>query len=105
MNSRTFVALMFTMSRNLDFDRDEAALETTLSKPDTALGFGYAESKWVSEQILQTYASQNFLNATTVRCGQMTGGRTGAWNEHEWFPSIVKSSVALGMFPDAEGVS
>lgn len=33
----------------------------------------------------------------------MTGGPSGAWNEHEWFPSLVKSSVALGKIPDVEG--
>lgn len=76
-----------------------------MSVPDTALDSGYAESKWVSERILQRFASETSLSATSVRCGQMTGGRTGTWNEHEWFPSIVKSSVAFGMFPLAEGVS
>ena len=76
-----------------------------LEAPDTAVGLGYGESKWVSERILQRFASEGAMRAISVRCGQMTGGRSGAWNEHEWFPSLVKSSVALGMFPEGEGVS
>ncbi|KAH8093319.1 hypothetical protein DFH11DRAFT_1684209 [Phellopilus nigrolimitatus] len=35
----------------------------------------------------------------------MLGGPSGAWSTHEWFPSLVKSSIALGMLPDADGVS
>lgn len=77
----------------------------TLPEPDTSIGLGYGESKWVSERILSIIASKTTLTATSIRCGQMTGGQSGAWNQHEWFPSLVKSSIALGMFPAGEGVS
>ena len=30
---------------------------------------------------------------------------TGAWGTTEWVPILVKSSVALGMLPDLDGVS
>ena len=79
--------------------------EVPLTEPDSAIGGGYGESKWVSECILHTIASKSALRVTAIRCGQMTGGQSGAWNEHEWFPSIVKSSFALDMFPAGEGVS
>ncbi|KAH8110862.1 acetyl-CoA synthetase-like protein [Phellopilus nigrolimitatus] len=78
--------------------------EEPLSTPDTAISTGYTESKWVSEHILQVATEKTPLSATVVRCGQMTGGPSGAWNTHEWFPSLIKSSIALGMLPDATGV-
>ena len=76
-----------------------------LTEPDTAIGIGYGESKWVAERILLKAASGTTLRAISIRCGQMTGGKNGAWNTHEWLPSIVKSSIALRMFPGIEGVS
>ncbi|KAH8110877.1 acetyl-CoA synthetase-like protein [Phellopilus nigrolimitatus] len=84
--------------------KDEPGPEEPLATPDTAIGTGYAESKWVSEHILQVASEKTPLSATVVRCGQMTGGPSGAWNTHEWFPSLIKSSIALGMLPDANGV-
>lgn len=79
--------------------------EAHLAQPDRAIGIGYAESKWVSEQILQRASKATPLSSTVARCGQMTGGQSGAWNEHEWFPSLVKSSLTLRMLPEAEGVA
>ncbi|KAH8110846.1 acetyl-CoA synthetase-like protein [Phellopilus nigrolimitatus] len=86
------------------WSKDEPGPEEPLATPDTAIGTGYAESKWVSEHILQVATEKTPLSATVVRCGQMTGGPSGAWNTHEWFPSLIKSSIALGMLPDANGV-
>ena len=88
----------------IGWDKEGLAPEQPLQEPDPALGSGYTESKWVSERIIQRAANEKHLRATAVRCGQMTGGQSGAWNTHEWFPSLVKSSVALGMFPTVEGV-
>ncbi|KAH8110853.1 acetyl-CoA synthetase-like protein [Phellopilus nigrolimitatus] len=87
-----------------NYSKDEPGPEEPLATPDTAIGTGYAESKWVSEHILQIASEKTELSATVVRCGQMTGGPSGAWNTHEWFPSLIKSSIALGMLPDANGV-
>ncbi|OSX58824.1 hypothetical protein POSPLADRAFT_1151619 [Postia placenta MAD-698-R-SB12] len=69
-------------------------------EPNLAAGTGYAESKWVSEQILYTAASKTSLNALVVRVGQVCGGLDGAWNVHEWFPTLVQSALRLGCFPD-----
>lgn len=81
------------------------APEEYLAEPDSALGLGYSESKWVSEHILRTASSQQTALSTTVmRCGQMTGGPSGAWNTHEWFPSLLKSSIKMGKIPAIEGV-
>ncbi|CAL1699334.1 unnamed protein product [Somion occarium] len=64
-----------------------------------AVGMGYSESKWVAEKLLSVVASKTTLRPVTVRVGQVTGGRSGAWNQAEWFPSLVKSSVNLGCLP------
>ncbi|KAI5121945.1 hypothetical protein M0805_002017 [Coniferiporia weirii] len=86
-----------------NFDGSSLGPEEHLARPDSALGTGYAESKWVSEQILQKASASTPLSTTVVRCGQMTGGPSGAWNDHEWFPSLIKSSIALGKVPIMEG--
>ncbi|KAL6306740.1 hypothetical protein BKA93DRAFT_894740 [Sparassis latifolia] len=73
----------------------EAAIE-----PNAAVGSGYAESKWVSEQILSEAAAKTTLKPVVVRVGQVTGGVDGAWNVNEWFPSLVQTAAAMGYFPD-----
>ncbi|KZT73708.1 acetyl-CoA synthetase-like protein [Daedalea quercina L-15889] len=78
---------------------EEFILETS-SKPEYAVGTGYAESKWVSEQILFAAAEKTALSPLVARLGQICGGPDGAWNAHEWFPSVVQSAPALGCFPD-----
>ncbi|KZP21519.1 acetyl-CoA synthetase-like protein [Athelia psychrophila] len=46
------------------------------------------------------------LHATSFRIGQISGGRpSGAWATSDWVPSFVKSSLALGALPDAQGVA
>ena len=89
----------------LDYNGAKPAPEEYLLEPDSALGFGYAESKWVSENILRKASERTPISTTVFRCGQMTGGPSGAWNEHEWFPSLVKSSITLGQLPATGGVS
>jgi len=78
---------------------EEFILETS-SNPEYAIGTGYAESKWVSEQILFTAAEKTALEPLVARLGQICAGRDGVWNAHEWFPSMVQSVPTLGCFPD-----
>lgn len=72
--------------------------------PDFAVGAGYSESKWVSEQILQIAASKTSLQPVIIRVGQLSGGLNGAWNVVEWIPALIKSSICLGVLPDCDGV-
>ncbi|KAJ3903705.1 hypothetical protein F5879DRAFT_1002249 [Lentinula edodes] len=66
-----------------------------------AVGGGYGESKYVTERIL----AKSGLQATSFRIGQVTGGApNGAWAITDWVPIIVKSSLTLGVLPDAFGV-
>jgi len=76
--------------------------------------FGYPEAKWVCEQVLLA-ANEFYGNASpdgedpllltsSVRIGQMTGPEgSGAWNESEHFPLIVRTSQTLKALPDLDG--
>ncbi|KAF9553317.1 acetyl-CoA synthetase-like protein [Agrocybe pediades] len=67
--------------------------------PEVAVGSGYTESKWVSEDILMHACKHTKLNSIIVRVGQLAGGTNGSWNIAEWFPALVQSSSVLGCFP------
>ncbi|THV08167.1 acetyl-CoA synthetase-like protein [Dendrothele bispora CBS 962.96] len=67
---------------------------------EIASGGGYAQSKWVSEQIMQAAASTAGLRATVVRLGQACGSPNGSWNSKEWLPAIVRSAPYLKCIPD-----
>ncbi|KAG5635590.1 putative NRPS-like protein biosynthetic cluster [Sphagnurus paluster] len=89
--------------------------------PETPLGaenvaeFGYPEAKWVCEQLLLAAdelfggacsLDEPLLQGSNVRIGQMTGAEgSGAWNESEHFPIMVRTSQQLGALPALEGVS
>ncbi|TFK80331.1 acetyl-CoA synthetase-like protein [Polyporus arcularius HHB13444] len=68
--------------------------------PFAALGTGYSESKWIAEEILCKIAEREGVPVSVVRLGQLCGDRKGHWNESEWFPAMVKSSLHVGCLPD-----
>ncbi|KAG6872432.1 hypothetical protein C0995_009766 [Termitomyces sp. Mi166 len=76
--------------------------ESIIEDSSVALGYGYGESKYVVERIL----GKSGLQATAVRVGQVCGGQPkGSWSTTEWVPMLVKSSVALGAFPNIDGTA
>ena len=73
---------------------------------------GYAQSKHVSEQILATASTKLGLPVSIVRCGQLAGASedansddnpAAAWNKHEWLPTLIQTSKALGKIPRTLG--
>ncbi|KAI9058630.1 acetyl-CoA synthetase-like protein [Trametes sanguinea] len=71
--------------------------------PELALGTGYGESKWVTEQIFHRAAQDTGVKAIVVRVGQLCGDtRFGGWNTTEWVPAIVRVSKLLGCIPAAD---
>ncbi|KAL9117654.1 MAG: hypothetical protein Q9187_005810 [Circinaria calcarea] len=68
---------------------------------------GYAESKYLSEQLLHYAARKLSIEASIARVGQIAGAvkHVGLWNRVEWFPSLVISSFNLGAVPDSLGSS
>ncbi|KAH0588812.1 Polyketide synthase HetM [Termitomyces sp. J132] len=83
------------------WDKSKGAVpEDVMDDVQVALGGGYGEAKHVAERILL----RSGLQALSFRVGQISGGRPrGVWPTTEWFPILVKSSVSLGMIPDAPG--
>lgn len=87
--------------------------EVSLDAENTA-EFGYPEAKWVGECVLLAAedlfghagnAEEPLIKVSNVRIGQMTGPEgSGAWNESEHFPIIVKTSQQLGALPSLDGV-
>lgn len=70
---------------------------------DVATGFGYGESKFVTEKMLES-AQSSGLETCVVRLGQLTGDKqSGSWSPTDWVPSIVASSLSVGCLPDALG--
>lgn len=80
--------------------------ETIITDPLAALPMGYGESKYLAERILD-HASSTLasLNISIARVGQVAGPAysPGFWNKWEWFPSLVTSSLYLGIVPDSLG--
>ncbi|EPQ54835.1 acetyl-CoA synthetase-like protein [Gloeophyllum trabeum ATCC 11539] len=72
---------------------------------DVAVGAGYGESKYISEQLL-VKAAERGIQTSSLRIGQICGGKPdGSWATTDWVPIFVKSSKSLGYLPDAQGVA
>jgi thioester reductase-like protein len=73
--------------------------------PAVAQSMGYAESKAISEQILAAAVNRVGAKVSIVRIGQIAGpiaeDNGGIWNEHEWVPLLLKTSMSMGKIPDA----
>ena len=77
--------------------------ETPLDSCDLASETGYGESKHIAEQILATACTRSSVPVGILRVGQLGGPvipDAGAWPRHEWVPSLLLTSKALGMIPD-----
>lgn len=92
------------MGRQPPSGRIEEAID---ADTDTLLENGYAESKWVAEMLCEQAARSLKVPTSFVRVGQVAGPVEvpGIWNPTEWLPSLVKSSVTLGVLPDSTGCS
>ncbi|KAK0507032.1 hypothetical protein JMJ35_010490 [Cladonia borealis] len=66
---------------------------------------GYAESKYVSERLLDEASRVSGVPTAICRVGQVAGPTNGkgSWREGEWFPSLIRSSFELGILPSDLG--
>lgn len=84
------------VSEDLDLNQDYRVAST----------LGYGQSKHVAERLLYL-GSQAGARTAVLRIGQIAGPVwehiEPVWNAHEWFPSMIKSSISLGMAPDSLG--
>ncbi|KAJ5591981.1 uncharacterized protein N7459_002350 [Penicillium hispanicum] len=78
----------------------EAVITTETPAPN-----GYANSKYIAEQLLGQAAPTRAIRASFARVGQVAGTvRTpGLWKKSEWFPSLVLSSLRVGAVPEDLG--
>ncbi|KAI5884853.1 acetyl-CoA synthetase-like protein [Schizophyllum commune H4-8] len=74
--------------------------ETLLNDPSVCVhGGGYGQGKYVAERVL----AASGLSFSSMRVGQVSGGQPrGAWATTDWFPILVKTSIALGALPGDE---
>lgn len=56
---------------------------------------GYAESKYVSERLLELATREHSVSAAVIRVGQLAGPvvKDGVWSKQEWLPSVSLTSV------------
>lgn len=66
---------------------------------------GYSESKYVSECICLEASRRSLVPTTVHRVGQIAGPTTanGQWNPHEWLPTLIATSKAIGKVPQNLG--
>ncbi|KAG9950362.1 acetyl-CoA synthetase-like protein, partial [Aureobasidium melanogenum] len=85
---------------------EESVPEKMLENLSFSEGMGYAQSKQVSEMLLDSASKKYHVPSTICRVGQITGPvnhRQGRWNDAEWFPSLIKTSMYLSKIPASLG--
>ncbi|KAG7447195.1 acetyl-CoA synthetase-like protein [Guyanagaster necrorhizus] len=81
--------------------------ESAIDNWKVAVGRGYGEAKYVAERLTlrKQLLSRSGLRGSSLRVGQLCGGsHVGAWSTTEWFPILVKSSIAINALPSFSGV-
>ncbi|KAL2803134.1 acetyl-CoA synthetase-like protein [Aspergillus granulosus] len=75
--------------------------EESLQEFTHASPMGYAHSKLAASLILDAAAVQSSVVRNIVRVGQIAGPRAeqGQWNPREWLPTLIRSSLYLGLLP------
>ncbi|KAL8951795.1 MAG: hypothetical protein Q9222_002244 [Ikaeria aurantiellina] len=82
----------------------EPVPEIPLSDFSLPSSTGYAESKFLAEQLL--LGSSSLVDVSICRIGQIAGpvfSDKGCWKKNEWFPSLVASSKYLSLLPESLG--
>ena len=75
--------------------------EAPISNLDHVSETGYAQSKLVSEHIVQKAVEDAGADATILRVGQVVGDtKQGLWNDTEAFPLIIRSAVTMSILPE-----
>ena len=79
--------------------------EAVIDLDSLPLSNGYSESKAVSETLLDHATRRLNIHVAIARVGQIAGAVThaGLWNRAEWFPSLVITSLHVGVMPDSLG--
>ncbi|KAK3290801.1 ochratoxin A non-ribosomal peptide synthetase [Chaetomium fimeti] len=96
-----FISSIATVSA---WKNPEPVPEEPLGDLDISTG-GYGQSKLISSLILKKASEVLGVPIEIMRIGQIGGpsSEKGVWNRQEWLPSIIASSVYLGLLPESLG--
>ncbi|KZV99470.1 acetyl-CoA synthetase-like protein [Exidia glandulosa HHB12029] len=94
----------FTFISSIAVTRMQGVLapEEQILNPASIADQGYAQSKWISERLLDMVSKRTPLKTLAVRVGQLAGGSSGCWNVTDWVPVIARSAAGLGCLPDCD---
>ncbi|KAL8670629.1 MAG: hypothetical protein Q9168_004840 [Polycauliona sp. 1 TL-2023] len=78
--------------------------ESAIEDLNAALELGYAESKLIAEQLLDTAARKQDIPVTILRVGQIAGpsrpSETSIWPERDAVVAMLKTSKSMAMIPN-----
>ncbi|KAJ5703224.1 acetyl-CoA synthetase-like protein [Penicillium malachiteum] len=94
-----------SISSILGHKTDSGLIPETLIETSSLASNGYADSKYVAEQLLGYASKQALVPSAFARVGQVAGSirSPGLWSKSEWFPSLVLSSIHIGALPGTLG--
>ena len=95
-------------SMNWPLNHSGSVPEHVIDDTSVSLPMGYAQSKYISEQVLGRATDIAGIPTMICRVGQVSGpvwtrGKHSPWNKREWFPSLIASSRYLGKIPNSLG--
>jgi thioester reductase-like protein len=97
-----FISTLSVFSAS-DFSRNPVILESDI--PDGQLTEGYAQTKWVAEQLV-LQARERGLLTSIYRPSRITGhSYTGVSNKDDFFCRAVKGFIQLGLLSPLEGIT
>lgn len=102
------VFFVSSISSVLDYHGSSPSIrEEIISDTKAPSSMGYGESKYLAELLLDYASKRLSIDAGIARVGQIAGpvNVQGIWNEWEWLPSLVLSSLHVGAVPDSLGAS
>jgi thioester reductase-like protein len=81
--------------------------EISMRNPDVTAHIGYAEAKWICEQMLERVKQKlgHKIDPIVVRIGQLSGPESsrGVWKTEEHIPALLKASQRVAAFPAIGG--
>ncbi|PQE15461.1 NRPS-like enzyme protein [Rutstroemia sp. NJR-2017a BVV2] len=107
--ARQHISLLFISSISSISSLESTVVPEKIIKDTSApLPMGYAESKFIAENILDYASKQEKLknvDLKVARVGQIAGPAytSGVWNKSEWMPSMVVTSFHMGFIPSDLG--
>lgn len=103
------VARHFTCGNGSKRNTPGTIPESSMDNPEVAAPMGYAQAKWVCEQmLLHVHKTLGFeVEPVVLRIGQLSGPEDtkGVWKMGEHIPTLMKASNIIGAVPSLHGVS